>query len=431
MISSTPTDVSGLDAFLDLVLSEGLEAVGSAEGSLMLLNRQERMLEIVQRRGPPHELRRRHRRFPVGEGVAGWVAVNCKPYFTPDVTQEPLFKPPLGNLNFRSLLVVPIMQGSEAIGVICADSPEANRFHATHVEALSRLAERVAPVIQQLEVDIFISYTKRVGELEAISEIGRDLAERTFESPEDLDAILHKIVTDAERVLGADLVTLYQYYEAEDRFVTAPTRAGRFHHPEWMISSIHQTDAPGRIVRAGKSNYCDDAASDLIMRATAVVPAADGLPERPCFVDREHVSSSAGILLRAGTEVGGVMFINYRAPHRFTSNEIRVIETFGAFAALAIHGARRVMEKIRLSREKLVRSFVHRVRNLLPITSYWLARLAASGGIPTECGDWCRVALDQNRRAQSIVTDFEVFSKAEASIHFYPPSLEDIRRYPQ
>jgi signal transduction protein with GAF and PtsI domain len=117
-----------LDSFLDSTLGEGLDAVETKQGSLMLLNAREGVLEIVERRGPPYDPKRKHRRFKVGEGIAGWVTQHCKPDLTPDVTQEPLFKPPLGELNFRSLLAVPIARNGRAIGVICADSPELNKF---------------------------------------------------------------------------------------------------------------------------------------------------------------------------------------------------------------------------------------------------------------------------------------------------------------
>src|SRR5262245_50422428 len=70
---------AGLDAFLDRVLAEGLEAIGATQGSLMLLNVHEGVLDVVKRRGPPYNPERmKHRRFKVGEGIAGWVAERCQ-----------------------------------------------------------------------------------------------------------------------------------------------------------------------------------------------------------------------------------------------------------------------------------------------------------------------------------------------------------------
>lgn len=408
---------ANLDSFLDSVLEKGLCAVGATQGSLMLLNAREGLLEIMKRRGPLYNPKRKHRRFKVGEGIAGWVAQHCRPYFNSDVTQEPLFKQPLGELNFRSLLAVPIAREGQAIGVICADSPELNKFSKSHVEMLSRLAEGIADAIEQLAVDTFISYIKRLKQLESLHEVGQELSRVTFESPEELCTLLDRIAKAAERVLEADLVTLYQYYEQKDRFETPPTLSGVFYHPEWMVARIYSGDAPNRIVKMGESYYSETARTDRIMRAGEIVPAGDGLLERPSFVDREEIKSSGGILLKAGREVVGVMFINYRIPHPFPDEERHVIETFAAYAALAIQGARRFKEAMRLRGEEALRqasrSVAHRLRNVLPVISDRIERTLTRRMITGDGIEWCRVALDEARRAQMIVRDFETFSRTE------------------
>jgi signal transduction histidine kinase len=405
-----------LDSFLDSVLEEGLRAVGTDQGSLMLLNSREAILEIIKRRGPLFDPKKRHRRFKVGEGIAGWVAQQCQAYLSPDVTREGEFKPPLGELNFRSLLVVPITRERRAIGVICADSPEVNKFSESHKETLSRLAQNVGVAIEQLAVDTFISHTKQLKQLESLHEVGRELSLLTFESQEELPRLLEEIAKDAERVLEADLVTLYQYHEQNDRFETPPTLSGKFNHPEWMIATIQHGDAPDRIVKTSETHYSMIAGTDSIMRAGEVVPAGGGLPERPSFVDREGVESSAGIPLIASQEIVGVMFVNYRSRHPFSEDEKHVIEIFAAYAALAIQGARRFREAIRARQEALQQSsrmVAHRLRNVLPVISGRIQRtlehkMAAGDGI-----EWLRVALDETRRAQRIVRDFERFSRSE------------------
>ncbi|MDZ7392527.1 MAG: GAF domain-containing protein [candidate division KSB1 bacterium] len=407
----------GLDAFLDAVLEEGLRAVGAFQGSLMLLNEKEKTLEIVKRRGPEYDPKRKHRRFRIEEGVAGMVAATGEPYLCGDVTEDQRFKPPVGKLNFRSLVVVPIKSGARTVGVICADSPEPHRFTEEHTSLLAERAASVGNVIERLAVDTFIVSAKRMKQLESLHEVAQELSKITFQSPQELSKLLNEIARDAERVLEADLVTLYQYFQEEESFDYPPILSGRFQHPEWMCARLFREDAPYRIVAAGEPRYCENASQDRVMRARETVPAGDGLPERPSFVDREGVVSSAGIPLIAGTETVGVLFINYRAYHQFTPEEKRVIEMFAAYAALAIQGTRWIQQLVRMRQLEALRTtsrmFAHRLRNILPIITDRIDRIATKGGLNEEGKEWCEMAWQEAQRAQRVVSDFESFSRAE------------------
>lgn len=407
---------AGLDTFLDAVLEEGLRAVGATQGSLMLCNMRWGFLEVIKRRGPLYDPKKKYRRFSIGEGIAGWVAKECKPYLSHNVVQDARFLPPRGERNFLSLLAVPITREGRAIGVICADSPEANKFNERHIETLGRLAQTIGVAIEQLAVDTYISHTRGLKQLESLHEVGQELSRFTFESPGELPKLLEQIAKDAERVLEVDLVTLYQYYEQRDRFEAPPTRSGDFKHPEWMVAPVHPGDAPDRIVKMGKPHYSETASTDKIMRAGEIALAGDGLPERPSFVDREGVVSSAGLPLRAAQETVGVMFINYRIPRSFLEEDKSVIETFAAYAALAIQGARRFQEAVRLREETLRQSsgnVAHRLRNILPVISGRIDRTLKRDLVTGQGIEWCREALQETRRAQRIVGDFLAFSRAE------------------
>jgi PAS domain S-box-containing protein len=55
------------------------------------------------------------------------------------------------------------------------------------------------------------------------------------------------------------------------------------------------------------------------------------------FVRDEDIQSCAAIPLRAADGIVGVMFVNYRTPHRFTEREVEDIELFASQAATAIN----------------------------------------------------------------------------------------------
>jgi GAF domain. len=54
------------------------------------------------------------------------------------------------------------------------------------------------------------------------------------------------------------------------------------------------------------------------------------------FVRDEEIQAAMGIQLRVGERRMGVMFVDFRSPHRFTSEEIATIQLFADQAAVAI-----------------------------------------------------------------------------------------------
>ena len=62
------------------------------------------------------------------------------------------------------------------------------------------------------------------------------------------------------------------------------------------------------------------------------------------FVEKERVQSSLGMLLRFEDLRVGVLFLNYRTPHRFSSDELATVHLFAHQAAIAIRNAQLYQE---------------------------------------------------------------------------------------
>ena len=329
----------GLDAFLEAVLENALKAVRTTQGSLMLLNSQDDSLEIVKRRGPIYDPKRKHRRFPVGQGIAGLAAKRCRPYVSGDVHKEKNFVEPVAKLNFRSLLAVPIVRNGRTLGIICADSPKPNAFRARDARQLAPLAKYVADSLDGLAADALIVNSKRFHQLEILHGVGQGLARRTFQSPEVLADFLKEVVRDVEIVLNADMVILYRYDQAEGKFETPPILSGDFRFPKLTSRRIARGDIPYWVVKEGLPLYVEHAKDEELLRPPRrrrSAKEARGMP----FVDREKVSSVAGIPLKVADQTVGVMFVNFRARHSFTQDDKYIMRILATDAALAIHAAR-------------------------------------------------------------------------------------------
>jgi len=156
----------------------------------------------------------------------------------------------------------------------------------------------------------------------------------------NLDEMLYATVRGAQDVLGCNIATLYIFDEHSQRFVKA---VGLGYLSEMNMrppSKITPNSALWRIISLEEKNYhlSEDALNDELLKGE--------------FVQAEGIRSALGIQLRSGDERFGVMFINYRSPHRFTYDEIQDALQFANQAAVAIRNAQ-LYERIKRQSETL------------------------------------------------------------------------------
>jgi GAF domain-containing protein/anti-sigma regulatory factor (Ser/Thr protein kinase) len=145
----------------------------------------------------------------------------------------------------------------------------------------------------------------------------------------DLQVILQKAVERTAELVGADIVTIHLY---------DPLRAEAHASAGYGLLDVEtfRQYKPRRgktvLLVAGKGEPViaeDVSASDLAGPFTA----------------REGVQSGAGFPLKAGDKVIGVLFVNYREPHKFEPEEVETVVSFGNLAAVAIENANLIKQE--------------------------------------------------------------------------------------
>jgi GAF domain-containing protein len=206
----------------------------------------------------------------------------------------------------------------------------------THIELFAQQAALAIRNAKQVT-----NLNKQIQTLAKLQEVGRTLLTTL-----DLRELLEKVAKSAHEVLGADIVTLYEYKADEDQFVVPPIMEGELKERGPMNAPIYKDDIVARLLGRGKHHYARDAQNDKFYLhpwgAGEEVPARDGYPARKRFPIREGISSSAGLVLKADRQKLGVMFVSFRTRHSFGQDERIRIELFAQQAALAIRNARLV-----------------------------------------------------------------------------------------
>jgi signal transduction histidine kinase/GAF domain-containing protein len=153
--------------------------VGASHGSIRLLDRETDQLLasaiLGEGRGDSYV------RFPVGRGVAGWVAQHRKTAVVSDVTSDPRWIELPGEDEHErkstgSMLVAPLIAHHELQGVLVLSHETTNYFREEHQRLVEAAANQIATgihnalVYKQLELDLLRRYEMQQTQEQAVSQ---------------------------------------------------------------------------------------------------------------------------------------------------------------------------------------------------------------------------------------------------------------------
>jgi signal transduction histidine kinase len=131
-------------AGLHVLLADALARAETAFGQLLQLD--DDQLVIVQTTGGEPV----GTRVPLSQSVSGRAALEGGEVYAPDVDREPLYRRYLGE-EMKSELVVPLVSGEQAIGVLNVESPVPGFFTVDHARILQTLAGQAAVAIERAQ----------------------------------------------------------------------------------------------------------------------------------------------------------------------------------------------------------------------------------------------------------------------------------------
>jgi signal transduction protein with GAF and PtsI domain len=182
---------------LQLILSQAVELMRAASGSIVLINPTNAFLEIHAAKGLPAKAA--GFKLRVGEGITGWVARTGKPARVGDVRTDPryiLLRP-----EVRSELAVPLEVAGEVRGVLNVDADRPDAFSAEDQELLEALAAQAARVIHNTWLYEQLRLKARL--FESLASVSR-----TINSTLNLDDALSVITREACVLMQAKVCSL-------------------------------------------------------------------------------------------------------------------------------------------------------------------------------------------------------------------------------
>ena len=312
------TSTQDLQEVLEAVVHAARDAFpGADEGSIFLFDKARSALRIAATTYTRAEVKEAFS-LRSGEGVAGWVFEQVQPTVVTDVERDPRFvrieHPSVSRIT--SMICVPLRAREETIGALCLDNLRStDAFHEDDLALLSTFAAQAGVAIENARL---------LAQFKGIRDAAKMVAGiSTFEN---LERTLDSIAAAAKDIARCDAVTVYTYRQEADEIGHPPATAGLKQPLGVRRYGRVRTDSVVRKVLMLESPYvAENAREDQYMRGD--------------FVKREKIRSSLGLPLKSGGRKVGVMFVNFRAPHHFTQDELAAIQLLADQAAVAIRNS--------------------------------------------------------------------------------------------
>ncbi len=249
--------------------------------------------------------------FPLGIGIAGWVAQQRVPLALADPFVDPRFQyvPESGIERFKSLVAAPVMDEDRCLGVLFVLSAETWNASSAEVTLVTTAANQISGVIRSTQ--LVQDMQARIAELTSMYELSSAIS-----STLDLGRILSLLAGNAARTLRSrgGSIRLFTVPQPAGRFVADPIREIDDRVGEIVASRVSRDRSPLVII---------DASRDPLFSGV------DGTPAAPLI--------AAPLISR--DQVIGVITLYSKEDGPFTENDLRFLTTVASGGAAAVENA--------------------------------------------------------------------------------------------
>ncbi|HEY2981298.1 MAG TPA: GAF domain-containing protein, partial [Anaerolineales bacterium] len=191
-ITTSAASGTTLEEALESAVSGLQVTLGGDRVSILLVDRDRKNIEIKAAIGYSEEIQ--DVKFPLGNGITGWVATHRRPLRVDDVREDPRYIQV--SPNTRSELAVPLIYRNEVLGVLNVESEQVGAYTENDQEMLGTLGGSLAAIIANARL---------LEQLRAQAERERLLNEITgkIRRSTDMQTILATTASELTRVLSA------------------------------------------------------------------------------------------------------------------------------------------------------------------------------------------------------------------------------------
>jgi PAS domain S-box-containing protein len=363
-----------LERFIDLMLDRAMQAIGADYGLLALHDEEKGGLLLLSQRGYPLGALEpyRYEPWPVERGIVGRVVKTGTVALVPDVSQDPGYTEVVEQV--RSQLAVPIIREGQVVGVVSLESSELAAFSERDAGFVSHLAGHAAIAIENAW--LYGNVTEKMREAMVMHRVSTKLM-RTL----NVDQLLQGILEVLERSFGyPGCAVLLVDETSEELYIKASRGHGR--------EAVKRTR-----IKIGKEGIAGWVAAH---KASLNVP---DVAKDPRYVGEvKGTRSEIAVPMLSGEKVIGVLDAQSPKVNAFNDDDVRVLSSVAAQAAVAMERARLYSaEHRRLQESSTLLAIAQALSSTLELTEV-LKLMACSTAQACHANRCSILLLSQNRK---------------------------------
>jgi signal transduction protein with GAF and PtsI domain len=286
-------------------------------------------------------------KMKLGEGVTGWVAKEKKPLsLAREAYKDKRFKvfSSLDDMKYEAFLSVPILSRDETIGVMNLRSKEEHEYLQSQIDLLFTVSRYLGSAIENAIT--YEEVNRKAKRLDLLSEISR-----TIVSDHYLKEILELIVAMTAKVMDSKICSIMLLDEKTNELVIAATQSLSEDYVSKPNLKVGQSIS-GRVVLEKRPITVLDVTGETGFMF-------------PDVAKKEGIVSLLSVPMLIKDRVIGVINSYTQSEHRFTKEEIGILQSVANQAAVAIENTN-LSQEIFAAREALEsRKLVERAKGIL------------------------------------------------------------------
>ncbi len=316
-ISQTLNQSIDLDEILNKTLDKMMEMIEVGSAGIYLLDEKSNELVYVAHRGFSKDFSKGIKRFKLGEGATGKVALSGEPIFIEDYPNYPEAIPLAVEEGLKSLAVIPLKSRNKIYGTFNIARKESYQFTGFEKNLFNSIGQIISSAMER--AFLYTENVKRLEEQKTLYSISQEIASRL-----ELKIILQKIIGSVIELLEAEAGTVTLWDNRKQSYIFAIVHG----LPESLI---------GREVPLPSSGVIGEV---LKKKVPVLYEDYEHHPNRLKELEPFHYKEAVGVPLIVREMVIGAMVIGTSDPKKhFQQSDINLLFNIAHQAAIAIGNA--------------------------------------------------------------------------------------------
>ncbi len=335
---------------LDLILKKTIKIasnVTKCDACLIYLLDKKRDELILQASKNPHPKIMGKIKLKMGEGITGWAANEKKPVIVPkNASKDPRFKffHNLPEDKYQAILSVPIISKNNVVGVINIRHKNTHNYDDNIVSLLFTIATQIGGAIENAH--LYEETRKKTREIEALSKISNSVVSNNY-----LDEILNLIVTITAEMMGSKICSIMILDERKEELIIKSTQSlseGYRNKPNLKIGQ----SISGQVVKKKKP---------IVVLDVTKEPGY----MYPEIAKKEGLFSMLAVPMMIKDRVIGVINSYTSEKHKFSKEEIKILQAVANQAAITIENTKLMGEAVKAREALEERKLIERAKGIL------------------------------------------------------------------